>query len=96
MSDDLNVLLKKRAVPEVSGDLADRIIAAAESRQEAQVMVVFQWFRPAAMMAAAVAVLVLAVVFANGVNFAESLDTPDEAMDEIAMYMVYESLEIPL
>lgn len=32
MQDNLDIILKSRSVPEVSGDLAERIVAAAEPR----------------------------------------------------------------
>ena len=99
MSDNLDEMLKKRVVPEVSHDLAERIIARAQvpsqpQSQPQQSVMVFQWFRPAYMAAFAVVLLVAAGMFVNGADIAGALDTPDAAMDDIAMYMVYESLEI--
>lgn len=44
------------------------------------------------MMAAMVVLLVMVGAYLNSPIIE---DTPDVAMDEIAMYMVYESLEIP-
>lgn len=93
MSDNLDLLLKKRSVPKVSDDLADRIVAAAQVRkEEPQIMIVFQMFRPVHLAVLAVAFVIFAGVFVTG---GDVLDETEVTMDEIAMYMVYESLEIP-
>ena len=90
MQDNMDEMMEKRYVPEVSGDLAERIVAATQPQRK---IVFFQRFIPIYLTAALVVLLVAAGLYINGTDLAMPKDTPDAAMDDIAMYMVYESLE---
>jgi len=102
MQDDLDGLLRERVVPDARNDLAERIVAAtdperATSSRTRRAPRWFVWYQSVFALACVAVVIGFSTVlndYSVSSNSAEIASVQDDgnAMDEIAMYMVYDSL----
>ncbi len=93
MQDDLDMLLSKRVLPEASSELASRIIsAAAQKKVQRSAFGGFSWVQSALAVACMLVFVVAAGLYFDApVHPAVSLNS-EAAIDDIAMYMVYDTL----
>lgn len=97
--DDLDTILNKRVVPQARTNLADQIIARAQTPQVKRPDIFSTWLNNLFAQPAYVLTFSFMLILAAGIYFTNSSSTSqlvvaqeDALMDDIAMYMVYDTL----